>query len=809
MAAVGLLVVIALVGTAHGPANAAGRASSTAKVSLVECTKKLNAQDGGWCEMSGATLADVFPKNLSAEIRGWTGPSSVLIAWNGAAWDGARRKWYFHGGGHSDYGGNEVYEFDLDSATFTRLVDPAPIPPSTPALRCPEPAHGPRSQHTYDGFFLSKATDTLWMLPGATGYCLGGMVSLGGQVWEFNPDSSQARNGVPPLTWRRHPVEMPVQLRGSFPRAAELPDETIVVWSNHVGGTLNPRTGEWQIFGSRADWGDGNAVYDPRRNVIWETAEAFLRMAPAGAPQKVSDAVFGADRRGAGIALDDAGDLYVWPGAATVARYEPETGKWYAAQSPKGPDHRDVYSKWIYLPKERMFLGYSRPGTGVWVYKPPKNGWLALPSRSAQSYIDAAPDGSNVTIPPGLYPEGIRIDKNLTVELTGARFERPVDGKANVLVENAKRKIKVVITNYDMPGARLDDNAAAIRTEYDYDLTVRNFHVHGSNMGILTGNRGGRLVLEDGLIEETCCGSDLSHGVYMGVSDELIMRRVTVTNLRRLGHLVKSRAARTTIEDCRLVGGEGRYSRELDAPNGGMITLRRNLIQKGPNTDNADSIAVGTEVASPSKAGQSLHPTSFEFTENTVIFDRKGARSEPAHDAGANEFGKWRHVPAGTPLKVTRNTFVNMKSWGEFPDFSERTGCTLPGRPRGCASATCITRRRRQRASSRRAPSNGRHRRADERAGAPQARALVAARRRRRLLAGGGVERRNGEGRIGNDLPCCGRIVAAAWAGRAARTPRWEADSCCCPGSRRVAPPPPGCPCRGRGGTGPAGGRCS
>jgi hypothetical protein len=177
-------------------------------------------------------------------------------------------------------------------------------------------------------------------------------------------------------------------------------------------------------------------------------------------------------------------------------------------------------------------------------------------------------------------------------------------------------------------------------------------------------------VLEDGLIEETCCGSDLSHGVYMGVSDALIMRRVTVTNLRRLGHLVKSRAARTTIEDCRLVGGEGRYSRELDAPNGGMITLRRNLIQKGPNTDNADSIAVGTEVASPSKAGQSLHPTSFEFTENTVIFDRKGARSEPAHDAGANEFGKWRHVPAGTPLKVTRNTFVNMKSWGEFPDFS-------------------------------------------------------------------------------------------------------------------------------------------
>ncbi len=157
----------------------------------------------------------------------------------------------------------------------------------------------------------------------------------------------------------------------------------------------------------------------------------------------------------------------------------------------------------------------------------------------------------------------------------------------------------------------------------------------------------------------------------MGVSDELIMRRVTVTNLRRLGHLVKSRAARTTIEDCKLVGGEGRYSRELDIPNGGIIILRRNLIEKGPNTDNADSIAVGTEAIDPSKPGQSLHPTSFEFTQNTVIFDRKGARSEPAHDAGANEFGKWRHIPAGAPIKISGNTFVNMKSWGEFPDFSK------------------------------------------------------------------------------------------------------------------------------------------
>lgn len=651
-------------------AQAAGKASSTAKVSLRDCVSKLDVQGGGWCEMSGAKIDDVFPGNLAEQVRGRTGPASVIAAWNGAAWDARRRKWYFYGGGQSDYGGNEVYEFDVDSATFTRLTDPSPIPAMTPQMKCPEPDRGPRSQRTYDGFFFSRATDTIWSLPGSTGYCLGGMVSLEGQVWEFNPDPSEARNGLAPLTWRRTEFDMPPELRkGNDLRTAELPDGTITVWSRHRGASFTPKTGEWKLIGSRADWGDGNAQYDALRDVIWETAAAVLRMTPAGAPQKVSDAPYGV-RAGAGIALDDAGVVYFWSGAATVVRFEPEAGKWYAAQSRTGPDYRAVYSKWIYLPKEKVFLGYSRASSGVWVYEPVRTGWQELPTRAAQSYIDAAPQGSTVTIPPGLYAKGIEIDKDLTVNLAGVMFEIPVGGKANVLVQNPKRKITVVVNGYDMPGAKTNSNGAGIRADFDYDLTVRNFHVYDSNMGILTGNRGGRLVLEDGLIEETCCGSDLSHGVYMGMGEELVMRRVTVTNLRRLGHLVKSRAKRTTIEDSKLVGGEGRYSREIDLPQGGMIVVRHNLIEKGPNTDNADSIAVGTEAVDPTKPHRTPLPTRFEFTQNTVIFDRKGASSEPASDAGPNELGKWRNVPAGTPIKVSGNIFVNMKSWGEFPDFS-------------------------------------------------------------------------------------------------------------------------------------------
>jgi hypothetical protein len=515
-------------------------------------------------------------------------------------------------------------------------------------------------------------TDTIWSLPGLAGYCAGGMVNMGGQVWEFNPDPNRSRNGIAPLTWRLSKVEMPPPMRSSNAlRTAELPDGTVVVWSGHRGATFDPKTAEWKMLGSRPDWGDGNAVYDAGRNAIWETTGSFLRMPPTGNPQNVTDSIYGVIA-GAGIAIDNTGGIYIWSGHPSVVHYEPETGRWSAALSKVGPDYGAVYSKWIFLPKENVFLGYSFPRAGVWVYKPPKTGWTDIPTRSAQSYIDAAPAGSTVVIPPGLYGKGIKIDKDLSVDLTGVVFDRPVGGKANVLIQNPKRKIKVTVTGYDMPGAKVNGNGAAIRTDYDYDLTVRRFHIYDSNMGILTGNRGGTMTLEDGLIEDACCGTDLSHGVYMGLSDALVMRRVTVTNLRRLGHLVKSRASRTTIEDCKLIGGDGRYSREIDIPNGGIIVIRHNVIEKGPNTDNADSIAIGTEAVDPSKPHKALHPTSLEFTDNIVVFDRKGLPSEPAHDAGANELGKWRHIPPGTPINVSGNTFVNMRSWGEFPDFSRQ-----------------------------------------------------------------------------------------------------------------------------------------
>jgi hypothetical protein len=54
---------------------------------FIDCFKELNGRDGGWCEMSGASINDVLPKSPSPEIRMVSGPQSVISAWNGAAFD--------------------------------------------------------------------------------------------------------------------------------------------------------------------------------------------------------------------------------------------------------------------------------------------------------------------------------------------------------------------------------------------------------------------------------------------------------------------------------------------------------------------------------------------------------------------------------------------------------------------------------------------------------------------------------------------------------------------------------------------------
>jgi len=158
-----------------------------------------------------------------------------------------------------------------------------------------------------------------------------------------------------------------------------------------------------------------------------------------------------------------------------------------------------------------------------------------------------------------------------------------------------------------------DDNGACIRIEGD-DLTVRNVNFHDNQQGILSGPGGGTVLVENSRFERNGYGG-YAHGLYIGPEvAEFVFRGNTVLSTKGEGHGVKSRAHRSLIEDNVIAGLEGEDSRAIDLPNGGEAIIRRNLLEKGPKSANAQMIGVALETP--------LHAANqTEITQNLIIFD--------------------------------------------------------------------------------------------------------------------------------------------------------------------------------------------
>jgi hypothetical protein len=81
------------------------------------------------------------------------------------------------------------------------------------------------------------------------------------------------------------------------------------------------------------------------------------------------------------------------------------------------------------------------------------------------------------------------------------------------------------------------------------------------------------------------------------------------------GHEVKSRAQQTLIEDSVIASLDGKDSRLIDIPNGGTITIRRNVLQQGPGSVNNQMIGLGFE-------GIAFEENSAVIEDNLILIDR-------------------------------------------------------------------------------------------------------------------------------------------------------------------------------------------
>jgi hypothetical protein len=231
--------------------------------------------------------------------------------------------------------------------------------------------------------------------------------------------------------------------------------------------------------------------------------------------------------------------------------------------------------------------------------------------------VESLQDGDRLEMEAGDYREAAVLTAN-GVTIAAARGaalrDTAAEGKAALLIMSNN----TVVEGLECSGIVVPDlNGACIRLR-GRNLTLRNVHFHDSQQGLLSGGEVGVVIVEDSLFERL--GSvGRAHAIYMSGGTHLIVRRSRIVSSREEAHEIKSRALKTTIEDSEIGSSLGQDSRTIDLPNGGSITIRNNVLQKGPNSANPDLIGIALEDDSPT------HPDSTAIiTGNTIIMDRPG-----------------------------------------------------------------------------------------------------------------------------------------------------------------------------------------
>ncbi len=183
----------------------------------------------------------------------------------------------------------------------------------------------------------------------------------------------------------------------------------------------------------------------------------------------------------------------------------------------------------------------------------------------------------------------------------------PPNGKAIITTDN-----DISFDHVELSGASVpDQNGAGIRHEFG-NLTVTNSYIHDNEDGILTNAIPGKsVVIDHSEFDHNGFVTGQAHNIYVTAAESL-----TVTNSYMhdaiVGHELKSRAQTNLIENNRIFDNDGSASYSIDLPNGGNGTIRNNIIQQGPNSQNSVIMTFAEE-------GSAYPNPTLSVTGNTII----------------------------------------------------------------------------------------------------------------------------------------------------------------------------------------------
>jgi hypothetical protein len=324
-----------------------------------------NLKPGEWYQVPNSHLEAVFP-NPSAPGS----PGSVMAAWSGGAVDTKRNRLFVWGGGHGDYGGNELYIFDLASLAWARTWGPtADIPPAGYQVET-YPDGNPASRHTYDGLAYLPTQDKFW--------------TAGGSLWSGSGAGSAG-------TWTFDPVAF------NWERRAQCPYYGVSVFSDYdpvskkiyhgsdkgLLAEYDPATDIWttkaEINGLPLGEEAVGAI-DPVARVFvilgngtlmtYHLETGVVQVRTTQGPQNV------VNTRGPGLLYDPVLKKIVgFAGGSSVYSLDVATWTWEehpakTAAVPDGnPDRLIAYGRFNYFPSQNLYVWVNATNQNVWLYK--------------------------------------------------------------------------------------------------------------------------------------------------------------------------------------------------------------------------------------------------------------------------------------------------------------------------------------------------------------------------------------------------------------------------------------------------------
>lgn len=334
-------------------------------------------QPNTWLEIPNTNMSMEYPTPTPI---GNSGPKSVMSAWSGGAFDTTRNRLIVWGGGHLDYSGNELYAFDINTFTWTRITEP-----SDPAPRCElyMPDGNPGSHHTYNLLQYSENLD--------------GFVSLSGGGWGSNcPDDFKTEKLVT--------TDIYDFTSNTWIQAAQQPS------AGHTTGrvtAVDPATGHIWLHGTqnqgrlieynteKNEWKThtdpnylrigGTAAIDPVRRLMvsvggYNNNRQFRVWALSEQATPISVTTSGdttlETSDSPGFEYDPILEKFVgWHGGSSVYILDPDTWVWTKIDASAGntavpsAEARGTYGRFRYIPSKNAYILVNRTTENVFFYK--------------------------------------------------------------------------------------------------------------------------------------------------------------------------------------------------------------------------------------------------------------------------------------------------------------------------------------------------------------------------------------------------------------------------------------------------------